>query len=319
MERVLPYSVDRCESILVMPNTDPPILTAQDVEDYRYRIRKKCGDINPMMTFKLTEQTTPETIRKLVNTHVIAGKLYPEGVTTNSTGGISRQTLEKPGEQFLSVLSEMEQHGIVLCMHGELPNEYCLDRESKFLFFVEYVVKTFPRLKVVLEHISTKDSVDLVTAYSKKTRNLAATITLHHLLMTTDDVAGDKLMPHNFCKPLAKRPEDRDALLDAAFSGNPQFFFGSDSAPHERTKKESYECCAGCFTAPVMLEMLVELFDRRDKMKVMEGFTSDFAAGFYNLRKSKKEVRVVKDQWRVPVRCNGVVPWWANKQVAWRT
>jgi len=318
MERVVYHHGRRCAHVLFMPNTESPILTPKDVEDYRQELRRNCRGAIPLMTFKLLPSTSPNEISDLAAVGTVAGKFYPCGVTTNSSDGFSADFIKEPTNQFLAVLSEMEKHSMVLCLHGEVPDVMCLAAEKEFLSFVEFLVKTFPKLRIVLEHITTKDAVELIENYSKQTSNLAATITLHHLFLTFSDVVGDKLYPHNFCKPIAKMPEDRDALISAVLGGNPQFMFGSDSAPHDRRNKECYACCAGVFSAPVMLEMLVEFFDQHDSMEKYEDFCHKHAMEFYGLKKITNKVRLVREEWRVPYQINGIVPFYAGKTIKWR-
>lgn len=318
LERVVYHHGKRCAHVLFMPNLTPPIITPHDVEQYRLEIKRNCRGATPLMVFKLTPSTLPEAISALASVGVTAGKFYPFGVTTNSDDGFGADLIKQPSNQMMAVFSEMEKYNIVLCLHGEMPGVTWLNAERSFLPFIDLITKTFPRLRIVLEHISTKEAVDLVESYSKKGRKLAATITLHHLYLTMDDIIGDKLYPHNFCKPPAKWDTDRDAVVGAALSGNPQFMFGSDSAPHEKRNKECHACCAGIYTAPIMMEMLVEFFDQKDSFEKFEGFVQKHAAEFYGLKKISNKVHLKREEWKVPYQIGGIVPFHAGKKLSWR-
>jgi dihydroorotase len=312
LAHVLPYTAEQCARALVMPNTTPPILTPEDVANYRKEIEASLPEhssFTPLMTFKIVPSTTPEMVRELKKAGVVAGKLYPEGVTTNSEDGV------KDLSQLYPVYTAMEQEGLVLCLHGEVPGVFSMDRESAFLSTLRQLAKDFPKLKIVLEHATTAEAVETVAELPD---NVAATLTVHHLRITLDDVIGDKINPHHFCKPIAKRPEDRSALVKAATSGNPKFFLGTDSAPHS---VESKECCcgaAGVYTAPVMLPVLAELFDEMGALDKLEDFTSTFGANHYGLPYNTGTIHLTKKPWIVPEQYDGVVPFMAGKTLQWR-
>jgi dihydroorotase len=292
-----------------MPNTTKPILTARDAVRYREEIIFETPVwFKPLMTIKLVRSTTPEVIADAKDAGVVAGKVYPEGVTTNSDDGVRNV------KELYGVFEAMEKAGMILCLHGEVPDAFCLDREDAFLLALEDIATTFPKLKIVLEHITTASAAHVVTVLPA---NVAATITVHHLFITLDDVIGGMLSPHNFCKPVAKRPHDREALLRAAVSGNPKFFLGTDSAPHAAEKKECASGCAGCFTAPMALPALASIFDREGALNKLEAFTSTFGAEFYGLPLNEGEISLVKEDWRIPQVC-GVVPFMAGKTLSWR-
>jgi len=318
LNKVTKHTLKRCGHALVMPNTLPPIVTPEDVLRYHKEIITAAWLLNdkfkPLMTAKLMPHTTPELVRQLKAIGLTAFKLYPEGVTTNSEDGFSRDLLLEPTPAFLDTLAEMERQQIVFCLHGEMPGFFCLDRESAFIPFVKFLLGNFPKLKVVMEHITTQEAVALVAETASM--NLAATITLHHLYLTLDDVIGDKIQPHHFCKPVAKRWVDRDALRRAALSDNPRFFFGSDSAPHSKETKECACGCAGVYTAPVMLELLLQFFDEAGDMEKMVEFGTNRAARFYNLPENDT-VSVFKRPWTVPEEIDGVVPFYAGKEIKW--
>jgi len=206
----------------------------------------------------------------------------------------------------------MSDLGIPLCIHGET-NGFVMDREAEFVPIYEKLAHAFPDLKIIMEHITTKASVDAL----EKHDNLYATITLHHLLITLDDVAGGMLRPHLFCKPIAKRPEDRDALLSTALSAHPKVMFGSDSAPHPRDAKESCGCAAGVFTAPIALQVLAELFERHDTLENLQAFISDNAQKIYGITPPPKQVTIEKKPFLVPSDYNGVVPMYANEEIGY--
>jgi dihydroorotase len=309
---VVNYTAAQFKRAMVMPNTEPPIKNGNDVRRYYDEIVGSIAPsyqgFEPLMTFKIMPTTTVEDVESVVGL-VIAGKLYPDGVTTNSQGGVTDFRALYP------VFSAMEKNGIVLSLHGEKPGEFCLDREAKFLTTLFQIVKDFPNLKIVLEHVSTKSAVEAVEQLPD---TVAATITLHHLELTLDDIVGSFLQPHHFCKPIPKRYEDRDALLRAAFSGNSKFFFGSDSAPHLRERKECSEGCAGVFSAPVIIPSLIVLFEQHQHLDKLENFISVYGAQFYGLELNKGFLELVQEEWTVPSDCSGIVPYKAGKSLPWK-
>lgn len=295
--------------ILVMPNTVPPISSTKAIEDYRGEIQAAAPGLETLMTFKLNAKYTPEDLKQMKLAGAVAGKYYPAGVTTNSEDGVS------DFESILPVVSEMERLGLVLCIHGEEPDAFCLDRERKFIHRVEFLAREFPRLKIVFEHLSTSAAVESVLRLPE---NVAATISVHHLLHTLDDIVGGSLLPHHFCKPLPKRPEDREALRKAAFSGNPKFFFGSDSAPHERGKKEGPCGAAGVYSAPVAIPLLIEIFEHSGHLERLADFVAGFGADFYGIPRTKTRVSYIEKPWTVPETVDGAVPLFAGKSLKWQ-
>jgi dihydroorotase len=209
----------------------------------------------------------------------------------------------------------MERHALVVCCHGEKPGVFSLDREEAFLEEFSEVATSHPGTRFVLEHVSTAAAVRRVGELGS---NVAATITLHHLEITLDDVIGGNLRPHLFCKPVAKRESDRQALRDAAFSGNPKFFFGSDSAPHRIDRKECASGCAGVYSMPVALEGLAEVFDRSGARARLADFVAGFGADFYDLPRTTETITLVRAPWTVPAIVDGVVPYRAGETLAWR-
>lgn len=319
MKEVLPHTASVFGRALVMPNLKEPVLTRGDAAAYKRAIRQeldsqKSGEpqrFQPLMTLKLTKRTEPLDMHTAKEAGVVAVKLYPEGVTTNSADGISDV------EALYPVFEAMQACGMVLSIHAESPHAFCLERERDFVeAYLPSLLEFFPRLKVVIEHVSTAHAVDFV--FNAPTKNLAATITAHHLLLTLDDVVGGMLSPHNFCKPVAKRPEDREAVLRAATSGSSKFFFGSDSAPHTRDTKEWRAGCAGCFTAPVALPLLTQIFEERGAIEKLEPFTSVHGAEFYGLPLNADEITLHRETWMVPESYENIVPFWSGRTLPWR-
>jgi dihydroorotase len=304
---------------LVMPNTVPPVLTASDAEAYRGEIADAVPAghrFEPLMTIKVVPSTTADTVRRARAAGVVAAKLYPEGVTTNSGDGV-RDVMA-----LADTFAAMAEVGMVLCVHGEAPDAFCLDREARFVGrTLPRLVDAVPSLRIVLEHVSTAGAVDWVrsapTGPGGRPR-VAATVTVHHLLLTLDDVVGGLLAPHHFCKPLAKRPEDRAAIVAAAVSGDPRFFLGTDSAPHRRSDKEGAEGCAGVFTAPVALPVLAEVFEDHGALDRLDAFTGEHGARFYGLAPNDGTVRLVREPWAVPAELAGIVPFRAGTTLRWR-
>lgn len=295
--------------VLVMPNTKPPIADAEALSNYRREIEVAATGLKALMTFKIRGDFDRSQVSALKEAGAVAGKLYPEGVTTGSEDGV------RDWEAILPVVEAMEDANLVLCLHGEEPGVFSLDREKAFLHRVEDLNKRFPRLSIVLEHVSTEEGVRRVEALSPR---VAATITIHHLLYTLDDMLGGSFNPHLFCKPLLKRAEDQKALREAVLSGNPKFFFGSDSAPHTRENKESSLCSAGIYTMPVALSLLASFFEESGRLELMENFVSRHGAEFYRLPLNEKTIRLQKDPWVVSKLYHGVVPLKAGETLVWK-
>ncbi|WP_263832327.1 dihydroorotase [Sulfurospirillum oryzae] len=306
---VAPLSAYSFAGGIIMPNVVPPITTIEAVIAYKERIISAIGNnaFDPLMTLFFRSDYTREFLEKAA-LHVKALKLYPSGITTNSEGGVASMDIET----LRSVLEAMSDLGLILCVHGET-NGFVMDREKEFGSIYESLALSFPKLKIVMEHITTKESVDLLDKYE----NLYATITLHHLLITLDDVAGGMLQPHLFCKPIAKRYEDRDALLHVSLKAHPKVMFGSDSAPHPIHKKECCGCAAGVFTAPIALQVLVELFDKHNALASLQAFVSNNAQTIYNYKALHKEVCLENTPFVVTHSYGDVVPMFANESLAW--
>ena len=310
LRTVAPLSARDFAGALVMPNLVPPVTTPEDVRAYKERILEAIGEevFTPYMTLFFLPEYDYEFLRE-VKDDILAIKLYPAGITTNSEGGVDNFSLEA----LAPALEAMSELGIPLCVHGET-NGFVMDREAEFIPIYERIAKRFPNLTIIMEHITTKEAVDALMRYE----NLYATITLHHLYITLDDVAGGLLRPHLFCKPIAKRPEDRMALRKVAFMAHEKVMFGSDSAPHPREKKEAPRCAAGVFTAPVALAALAQLFEEAGVLENLQKFLSDNAQKIYGITPPRKEVRLVKEPCAVPERYGDVVPMFAGSELAWR-
>lgn len=312
LELVAPLTAKTFSAALIMPNLVPPLTSKEALLLYKQRVKKASKDelFEPYMT--LFFQHYSYEFLKDIKEHIIGVKLYPAGITTNSQTGISSinsQSL-KPT---LDAMSELE---IPLLVHGET-NGFVMDRESEFMPIYEDLAKSFPKLKIVMEHITTKAAVDLLDKYE----NLYATITVQHLLITLDDVAGGVLKPHLFCKPIAKRYEDREALQNVALNAHPKIMFGSDSAPHPKSKKEACGCAAGVFTAPIALQVLAQFFDENDKLENLQTFVSDNAVKIYGIVAPRKELTLVKKEFLVPKSYGNssevVVPMYAGETISW--
>ena len=310
---VAPLTSNSFSGALVMPNLVPPVTTKEALLSYKKRIIESCKDDNftPYMTLFFQNNYSFEFLEDIKD-EIIGIKLYPAGITTNSETGVSSMDIEV----LRATLENMSKLGIPLCIHGET-NGFVMDREKEFMPIYESIASAFPNLKIIMEHITTKDAVELLDRYS----NLYATVTLHHLLITLDDVAGGMLDPHLFCKPIAKRPEDRSALLNAALKAHPKLMFGSDSAPHPKHKKECCGCAAGVFTSPIALQVLVELFEKHDSLENLNDFVSNNAKKIYGLDLNKKRIKLIKKDFVVPAiyeyKDEKVVPMYAGKTISW--
>ena len=306
LNTVAPLSSKSFAAAVIMPNLVPPISTKEELITYKTRILKACNgeNFNPLMTL-FFKPTYTKAFLSSVKDEIVAIKLYPAGITTNSEGGVAGFDLD----ELRPTLTAMSELNIPLCVHGET-NGFVMDREAEFISIYEMLAKNFPDLKIIMEHITTKESVEVLDKFE----NLYATITLHHLLITLDDVAGGLLEPHLFCKPIAKRPEDRGALLEAALEGHPKVMFGSDSAPHPQEAKESCGCAAGVFTAPIALQILTELFVKHSSVERLQDFVSNNAQKIYgHLQVPRKVVTLERKPFKVPAKYGEVVPMYAGE------
>jgi len=309
LENIAKTSAETFAGAIIMPNLVPPVSTKDEVIAYKKRIITAIGQEKfiPYMTLFFKPSYTKAFLESLQD-EITAIKLYPAGITTNSEGGVSGFDVE----ELRPTLEAMSELNIPLCVHGET-NGFVMDREAEFASIYIRLATAFPKLTIIMEHITTKTSVELL----EKHENLYATITIHHLLITLDDVAGGMLKPHLFCKPIAKRPEDRDALLKVALEAHPKVMFGSDSAPHPQHAKESCGCAAGVFTAPIALQLLAELFEKNNALGTLQAFVSDNAQRIYNTKARSKIVMLERKPFKVPSTYNGVVPMFANEEIAY--
>jgi len=308
LENVAPLSAYTFSGAIIMPNLVPPVDTKEAVIAYKERIMTAVPNdfFEPYMT--LFYKNYDKKFLLDVEEEITAIKLYPAGITTNSEGGVSSFDIE----EMRPTLETMAELGIPLCVHGETDG-FVMDREAEFMSIYELLAQNFPTLKIIMEHITTKAAVDMLDKYE----NLYATITVHHLLLTLDDVVGGMMQPHLFCKPIAKRPEDLDALLSIALEAHPKVMFGSDSAPHPQHAKESCGCAAGVFTAPIALQLLCEIFDQFGKLDNLQDFVSDNAQRIYGICPEFKEVTLEKRTFVVPENYGGVVPMFAGEAIGW--
>ena len=292
LRAVLPETARHFARAIIMPNLVPPVVTSDDARAYRARIMAALPegmDFTPLMTLYLTEETDPADVAAARAEGLIAAvKLYPAGATTNSASGV------RDIDRVRGVLETMAEIGQPLCVHGEVtdPQVDIFDREAVFIDRVlDPVRRATPGLRVVMEHVTTSDAVAYVQAHH---RDLAATITTHHLVINRNHILAGGIRPHYYCLPVAKREEHRRALRKAATSGDARFFLGTDSAPHTDTLKESACGCAGCFTAPNTLSILAHVFEEEDALDRLEGFTSRNGPAFYGLPANEAQITLAK-------------------------
>lgn len=317
---VVADSARRFGRALVMPNLKPPVTTVAQALDYRQRILAAVPPelcFEPLLTLYLTDNTAPGEIDAAKACGAIHGvKLYPAGATTNSDAGVTDLA------KCTAVLARMETLGIPLLVHGEAtdPEVDIFDREAVFIERVlTPLLKNFPGLKVVLEHVTTQDGIEFVRAGDAR---LAATLTAHHLLLNRNALFQGGIRPHHYCLPVLKRERHRLALLAAACSGSPKFFLGTDSAPHSRSTKEAACGCAGCYTAHAAIELYAEAFAGVGALDRLEGFASHFGADFYGVPRNAERITLVRRSGAVPpvLPYDGeeeLVPFRAGEHLAW--
>jgi dihydroorotase len=319
LQAVLADSARRFARAVVMPNLTPPVTTVAAARAYRERIVSALApgcDFEPLMTLYLTDNTRPDEIRKAgVNGIVRAVKYYPAGATTNSDSGVSDI------RNCVDALAVMERNGLPLLIHGEVtdPAIDVFDREAVFIERILIpLVRQFPGLRIVLEHITTSNAVDFVLSAPD---NVAATITAHHLLMSRNDIFKGGIRPPLYCLPILKRERHRLSLVKAATSGNPKFFLGTDSAPHARNSKESGCGCAGIYTAHAGIELYAEAFDSAGCLDKLEGFASVYGANFYGVPLNRGKITLARQAWSVteeiPYGAQTLVPLRGGATVAW--
>jgi dihydroorotase len=313
LKLVGPLTSNHFSAALIMPNLASPVTTKEAMFAYKKRIQEACNDdsFDPRMTIFFQVDFSYEFLESIKD-DIIAVKLYPFGVTTNSETGVSSMDVEV----LRPTLESMEKLGIPLCVHGETKG-FVMDREKEFLPIYESLAINFPKLQITMEHISSKETIDLLERYE----NLRATVTVHHLMIDLDEVLGGMMNPHAFCKPIVKRPEDKEAIRELAFSAHPRVMFGSDSAPHQRDTKECHHGAAGVFTGPIALQVLTQLFEENGKLDNLNAFVSGNAQKNYNIKATNKTINLVKKDFTVPssykYEDQEVVPLFAGQTISW--
>ncbi len=320
LRSVVPHTARQFARAIVMPNLQPPVTTTEQALAYRERILAAVpagSDFNPLMTLYLTDNTAPaEIARARASGLVHAVKLYPAGATTHSDAGVTDIANTH------AALEAMQQHGLPLLVHAEVtdPAVDVFDREAVFIErHLAPLTERFPGLRVVLEHVTTRDGIQFVSAAGA---GVAATITAHHLLLNRNAMFRGGMQPHAYCLPVLKRELHRQALLEAATSGDPKFFLGTDSAPHARERKETSCGCAGIYSAHAALELYAEAFDQAGALQRLEGFASHFGADFYGLPRNTDSITLEQVDWQVPdsypLGNSSVVPMYAGETLHWR-
>jgi dihydroorotase len=305
---------------VVMPNLSPPVKNIADATAYHGRIMAALEgfpQFEPLMTLYLTDSTTPQDIKAAAESKLVCGvKLYPAGATTNSAAGVTGLETLKP------TLEAMQSHDLPLLVHGEVtdPDVDIFDREAKFIErTLAPLTDELPELRIILEHITTEDSVNFV---AESRPGVAATITPQHLLFDRNDMLVGGIRPHLFCLPVLKRRQHKEALRRAAISGNPKFFIGTDSAPHTVETKESSCGCAGCYSAHAAIPLYAEVFEEENSLDKLEAFTSHFGADFYGRPRNQETIDLVKVDNLSPESLrfgsSTVVPLRAGELLAWR-
>ena len=324
MRDVLADTARQFARAIIMPNLKPPVTTVDLAHAYQARIEASLESLGitgftPLMTLYLTDNTSADEVRKAKAGGITAFKLYPAGATTNSDAGVSDI------KRCYAALEAMQAVGMPLLVHGEVTSAHIdiFDREAVFIDQVlEPLRKDFPGLRIVFEHITTKQAAHYVRdAQTGGKNSLAATITPQHLLMNRNAIFAGGIRPHNYCLPVLKREEHRIALLESATSGNPRFFLGTDSAPHEKGAKESACGCAGCYSAFNALGLYAEAFESVGKLDKLEGFASLFGSDFYALPRNTKKITLLKQAQNIPAELplgdTTIVPLRAGETIAW--
>ncbi|HQS82904.1 MAG TPA: dihydroorotase [Thiobacillus sp.] len=319
MQSVLPDTTRVFGRAIAMPNLRPPVVNVADAMAYRGRLLAAAAgtSFEPLMTLYLTDNTTPEEIRRArTSGFVHAVKYYPAGATTNSDSGVTELTRAYPA------IAAMEEVGMPLLLHGEVvdPEVDVFDREAVFIErHLTRLLRDFPRLKIVLEHITTRQAAEFVTAAPA---NVAATITVHHLLYNRNAMFNGGIRPHLFCLPVLKREQHRQALVAAAISGNPKFFLGTDSAPHAVGAKETACGCAGIYSAHAAIELYAEAFEDAGALDRLEAFASFYGADFYGLPRHTDALTLKRESWDAPASLRlgdeTLVPLRAGETIRWR-
>jgi dihydroorotase len=320
LRAVVAHTAAQFARAIVMPNLKPPVTTTAQALSYKQRILEALpagSRFEPLMTLYLTDRTDPTEVDKAKASGAIFGfKLYPAGATTNSDSGVT--DIRKVD----SVLARMAELGVVLQIHGEVtdPDVDVFEREARFIGAVlAPVIDRYPKLRVVFEHITTRDAVEFVR---NARQGVGATITPQHLLLNRNALFTGGIRPHHYCLPVLKTEPDRRALLDAIASGNPRFFLGTDSAPHARHTKEAPCGCAGIYSAHAAIELYTEAFDAIGALSRLNGFASEHGAAFYGLPLNEGTVTLTKESWDVPASyrfgSDELVPLRAAEKILWR-
>ncbi|MEN8178922.1 MAG: dihydroorotase [Pseudomonadota bacterium] len=320
MGSVVKHTAERFARAIVMPNLKPPVTTTEMAAAYRQRIFQalpKDSSFEPLMTLYMTDNLSREEIRKAKASGFIkAVKLYPAGATTNSDSGVTDIRKLYP------VIEEMQNQGMPLLVHAEVTDNDIdiFDREKVFIHrHMEPLVQDFPELPLVFEHVTTQDAVEFVSWASGP---VAATITAHHLLYNRNAMLAGGIRPHYYCLPILKRERHQQALIDAATSGNPKYFLGTDSAPHAQHAKECSCGCAGCYTAHAAIELYAEAFEQADALDKLEGFASHHGADFYGLPRNSGKITLEKSSWEAPASYpfgdGKLVPLRAGEEIRWQ-
>ena len=320
LKHTVPYS-SKFGRAVIMPNLKPPITSIKQALEYKNRILEINPSFRPLMTLYLNSSVKKEELKEIPNLDWLLGiKLYPSGATTHSEDGVKVSELEK----FYIYFELMEKYQIPLMVHGEV-SDYEIDFfEREKIFIEKYLIhlrEKFPRLKIILEHVSSKEGVDFVNQFD----NTAATVTPQHLLLTRNDLFFGGIQPHHFCLPIVKSSKDQEAIAQEVLKGNPKFFAGTDSAPHPKNKKES--CCgpAGVFTAPIAIELYLYFFEKHNKMdwNLIEKFLSKYGADFYGFEYNKKTLSIFQEAFHIPkdypLGKETVVPMWAGRTLNYTT
>ena len=317
---VIDFTASQCRRAIVMPNLSPPVTNVTLAGAYRQRILDALSPslpFEPLMTLYLTDNTSQQdVIDAAACDFVHAFKLYPAGATTNSEHGVTSI------KNIYPILEKMQELAVPLLVHGEVTDSHIdvFDREAIFIEkILQPICQTFPELKIVFEHITTKQGVDFVKSASQ---NVAATITVHHLLLNRNALFQGGIQPHHYCLPILKRELHQTALLEAATSGSPKFFLGTDSAPHAKGKKENSCGCAGIFTAHAAIELYAEAFESVNALDKLEGFASFFGADFYGLPRNTNQITLTKTPWTVPSSYplgeDTLIPFRAEQEISWQ-
>ena len=317
MANVIQDTARQFARAIIMPNLSDPIVNAFKAEQYYRAIKATSTDLEPLMTLYFTDQLTMIELDKVKHSpHIHGVKLYPAGVTTNSESGIDSIN------DCFPIFEMMEKKGIPLLLHGEVndPSVDIFDREKVFIDkYLTNICKEFPSLRIVFEHISTKEAVDFV---SNSNQLVSATITPQHILLNRNDLLVGGIKPHNYCLPIVKRSSHQKAVLNAAISGNPKFFLGTDSAPHFRSQKESACGCAGIYSARTALEFYAQIFDENNALDKLENFASKFGADFYGLPQNKGFITLTKKEYKVPssilIENQELIPFYAGETLKWQ-